>query len=386
MPSSLCSVPEAEVHTLEAALASARADREAAKTEWENPVDRRRAIDVAAAELKEARASLEQVAAEMVREEAILEQDKSDYDRAAPLYKAASISEAELVRVRSKFNAQKAKVESTRLQHSLVRARIAKREADLTAALDNMKLRIEERRKLEQSKAAVMRSEAELSRARAVLGEAQLRLERMEIRAPVAGMVMRRLTEPGSKVVFNVDHPASAQVFTLYDPKCLQVRVDVPLSEVTRIGVGQAAEVVVDVLPDRVFSGTVTRVLYEANIQKNTLEVKVAITDPAPELRPEMLARVRFLARSDASKEQTRQIVFAPAAAFHNTGGTTAAWVLADLEGDRGIARARTVRLGRTQTNGWVEVLEGLQPGDLLITQFASDLKDQKRVKVLGES
>ena len=276
---------EAEVHALEAALASAKADREAAKTEWENPVDRRRAIDVADAELKEARASLEMVAAEIVREQAILEQDRSDYDRAVPLYKAASISEAELVRVRSKFNAQKAKLKSSRFQHSLIRARIARHEADLAAATENMKLRIEERRKLEQSQAAVMRTEAELSRARAVLGEAQLRLERMEIRAPVAGMVMKRLTEPGSKVVFNVDHPSSAQVLTLYDPKSLQVRVDVPLSDVMRIGVGQTAEVVVDVLSDRVFSGTVTRVLHEANIQKNTLEVKVALTDPAPELR-----------------------------------------------------------------------------------------------------
>ena len=99
-----------------------------------------------------------------------------------------------------------------------------------------------------------------------------------------------------------------------------------------------------------------------------------------------MLARVRFLARSDASKEQTRQIVFAPAKAFHNTSGTVTAWLLVNLEGDHGIARERTVRLGRTQTDGWVEVLEGLQPGDLLITQFASELKDRKRVKVLGES
>jgi HlyD family secretion protein len=377
---------EADVHTLEAGLASARADREAAKTEWENPVDRRRSIDVADAELKEARASLEQTAADIVREEAVLEQEKSDYDRAVPLHKAASISEAELVRMRSKFNAQKAKVESTRFQHSLIRARIAKHEADLTAALENMKLRIEERRKLDQSQAAVMKAEAELARAKAALDEAHLRLERMDIKAPVAGVVMRRLTEPGSKLVFNVDNQLSANVLSLYNPKSLQVRVDVPLADVMKIGVGQDAEVVVDVLPDRVFSGTVTRVLHEANIQKNTLEVKVAVTDPAPELRPEMLARVRFLARSDSSQEQSRQSVFAPAGAFRSTGGTVTAWLLVNQDGDRGIARSRTVRLGRTQTDGWVEVLEGLQPGDLLITQSASELKDHKRVKILGES
>jgi multidrug resistance efflux pump len=102
----------------------------------------------------------------------------------------------------------------------------------------------------------------------------------MEIRSPIDGMVMSRLTEPGSKVVVISDNPGSARVLSVYDPRKLQVRVDVPLAETGKVGVGQQADIVVDVLPDRNFSGTVTRVLHEANIQKNTLEVKVAIENP----------------------------------------------------------------------------------------------------------
>ena len=62
----------------------------------------------------------------------------------------------------------------------------------------------------------------------------------------------------------------------LYDPKRLQVRVDVPLADAAKVRVGQQAKVVVGVLPDRTFDGEVTRVVHEADIQRNTLQVKVA--------------------------------------------------------------------------------------------------------------
>jgi HlyD family secretion protein len=377
---------EAEVQTREAGLMAAKADLQAAKTEWENPTERRRSVDVADAELKENRAALEQSAVDIVMEEAVLEQTKSDYDRAVPLEKAATMAVAELIRIRSRYNAQKAKLDSTRLRHTVIVARIAKNEADLIAAQEHMRLRTEERRKLDRAQSAVIEAQAELTRSLAARDEARLRLERMDIRSPASGIVMKRLTEPGSKLVITVDSPVSAQVLSLYNPSRLQVRVDVPLAEVAKVGVGQLVEVMVEVLPDRVFSGTVTRVLHEANIQKNTLEVKVAIADPAPELRPEMLARVKFLEKSDVQPGQARQGVFAPAAAFHSEGGTVTAWVLKDYDGDRGSAKSRSVKLGVKQADGWVEVVEGLQPSDRVITQSSDELKDGRRVRVMGES
>jgi len=377
---------DSEVLMREAALESAKADFTAAEIEWKNPTERKRSVDVAESDLKESRASLDQASADIQMEEALLEQAKNDYDRAVPLNRAATLAETELIRLRTKYQAQQAKLESTRLRHSVLAARIARNEADVLAAQEHMRLRTEERRKLDSSKSAVMRAEAELSRAVAAREEARLRLQRMEIRSPVSGIVMRRLTEPGSKLVISVDNPTSAYVLSLYDPSRIQLRVDVPLAEVAKVGVGQSVEVAVEVLPDKVFAGTVTRVMHEANIQKNTLEVKVAIADPAPELRPEMLARARFLSKSEAPTDRQRQGMFAPASVFRSGGGTVTTWVLKDYDGDRGVARMRTVTLGNRQTDGWVEVLEGLQPADRVITQSSSELKENKRVRVIGES
>jgi RND family efflux transporter MFP subunit len=245
-----------------------------------------------------------------------------------------------------------------------------------------MTLRSEERRKLDRGKASVLQEEALLIQAKTALAEAKLRLERMEIRSPMDGVVMARLTEPGSKVVIMSDNPGSARILSLYDPARLQVRVDVPLAEAAKIGVGQLAEVAVEVLPDRTFSGTVTRILHEANIQKNTLEAKVSLTDPDPQLRPEMLARIKFLAKTDSEPAGERQRVFAPENAIRNQGGSAITWVVGSYDGDRGIANPRAVKLGNTRIEGWVEVLEGLQPGDLVITRTPVELAQGNRVRV----
>ncbi len=376
---------EAEMRESSAGLESARATLQAAKTEWENPVQRTHAVSVADAELRESRAALKQVIADLEVEQALLERAKSDYERSVPLHQSASISQAEFVRQRSQFNAQVAKVQGLHERRSVTEARIAKHEADLLAAQEHMRLRTEDRHKLERAQAVLMQSEAGLARAKIARDEAQLRLDRMEVRAPASGVVMKRLASPGSKLLIGVDGKHSAHVLTLYDPDRLQVRVDVPLADAGKIGAGQAAQVMVEVLPDRVFSGIVTRVLHEANIQKNTLEVKVAIDKPEPRLRPEMLARVKFLARVEPTAQETRQSVFAPAEAFQKNGGSVTAWLVRDRQGDHGVAYSQTVELGLNQAEGWVEAVKGLQPGDLVITPAPTDFKNGKRVRVGGE-
>src|SRR5690606_19427044 len=141
-----------------------------------------------------------------------------------------------------------------------------------------LELRTEEKRRLEH--------------ARIELAEAQLRAARLEIKSPIDGVAMRRWIVPGSVGSMGSDNPEMARVAELYDPLHLHVRVDVPLADAAKISVGQQAQIVVEVLSDRTFSGTVTRITNLADIQKNTLEVKVALDNPAPELKPDMLARV----------------------------------------------------------------------------------------------
>jgi hypothetical protein len=158
-----------------------------------------------------------------------------------------------------------------------------------------------------------------------------------------------------------MDDPHSNHVVHLYDPAHLQVRVDVPLAEASRVGIGHKARIVVEVLPDRVFQGEVTRIVNEADLQKNTLQVKVRILDPVPELKPEMLARAQFLApapAAEAGRSGVRPGAAGPAGQGHSmkfVAGSTG-WssrtardgviVIASLPGDR-IIDARGLRRRR---------------------------------------
>ena len=121
--------------------------------------------------------------------------------------------------------------------------------------------------------------------------EAELAVSRTQVRSPVAGVVLVRLVEPGQRLMPDANNPFAGVVLRVYDPANLQVRVDVPLADAAKVAVGDAVEITIETLPDRTFHGAISRSLSEANLQKNTVQVKVVITDPAPELKPEMLAK-----------------------------------------------------------------------------------------------
>jgi HlyD family secretion protein len=266
-------------------------------------------------------------------------------------------------------------------------------------------------RRVEAAKAMVMQSEAGKKRAAVMRDEAALALSRMEVRSPVAGVVMTRLVEPGARLsmlapAFGGAPQGSAGavevmggVIRVYDPEKLQVRVDVPLADAGKIGVGTRAQIVCEALPGKTLEGSVTRMVHEANIQRNTVQFKVAIEQPDPVLRPEMLTRVRFLgagsaagggARSpaDSASGSSGLRLLAPAAALlHAQGGVGRVWVVDQSGGTRGpLAAMREVAFIPATESGFVEVTSGLRPGDRVLIEPPAGLVEGARLKIEGEA
>ncbi len=100
------------------------------------------------------------------------------------------------------------------------------------------------------------RAEAELSLARARLDEARAQYEKTFIRSPIAGVIVRRLRQPGESTSTLFDSP----VVTLANDRARRVRVDVDETDVARVAVGQPAYVTADAFGDRRFPGRVVRV------------------------------------------------------------------------------------------------------------------------------
>lgn len=221
------------------------------------------------------------------------------------------------------------------------------------------------------------------ARATAELDRARLDLERTRVYAPVDGVVLRREAAPGMKRMIAMDDPDSATIVTLFDPHRLQVRADVPLAEAGRVETGIEARVVSAAFPNRVFTGVVTRITGEADLARNTLQVKVALRDPDPRMRPEMLCRVEFLADArPASAPVGARVMWIPASARRaDSEGRAIAWV---VDATRGVAHPRVIETGESRGD-WVRVVEGLRPGERVVTSGAERLTAGARVQEAKE-
>jgi RND family efflux transporter MFP subunit len=208
----------------------------------------------------------------------------------------------------------------------------------------------------------------------------ELSLARTQVRAPISGVVLARLAVPGMAAGSMQDGKALVE---LYDPAQLQVRADVALADAGRIAIGDRAEIAVDVMPDRTFRGEVIRVVQQADIAKNTVQAKVRLLDPAPQLKPEMLARVKLfpqVAGEATAAASGRSSIWVRADLVDANATSPAVSVVAGLEDGRGTVEHRAVTLAGTARDGWIAATSGLRAGDLVIS--GASPKPGARVRV----
>ena len=215
--------------------------------------------------------------------------------------------------------------------------------------------------------------EAEIAAAVVMVDEAKLALERTRIVSPVDGRVLRLTAVPGQKKMLAMDDIESSTIAILYQPDKLQVRVDVPLADAAGLSVGQSAKIRCSLHPDRVFTGEVTRITGEADVQRNTLQAKVRIHDPIDSLRPEMLTRVEFFGNATASGTVTGSLaVWMPENAL--TDGSV--WIC-DPESKR--VTKREVQASTETRDGYIRITSGLRSGEQVVLS-PQGLRDDQRV------
>ena len=260
-----------------------------------------------------------------------------------------------------------------------------------------------------EARAALGQAESAHAAAHVLHDEAALRLTRMDVRSPVAGVVLARLVEPGSRISMGgksgeggASGSMMGAVLRVYDPAKLQVRVDVPLADAAKVSIGTRATVSTEALPDQTFTGVVSRVVHEANIQRNTVQFKVALDAPSPVLKPEMLTRVKLHAPASASRQGRTGVtrssasgdgdsgdmtLLVPSAAVTPLeGGKGQVWVV-DTSGGSPVAHRRDIATSPSADVGFTAVTSGLRLTDRVILDPPAPpaIKDGTRLKVLGE-
>jgi RND family efflux transporter MFP subunit len=220
------------------------------------------------------------------------------------------------------------------------------------------------------------RSEAEYSAALVKSGEKRLELARSQLSytrldSPVAGAISALNVEVNE----NVSVGQTAVVLT--SGKRTEVQVAMPELFIARVREGESVEVTFDALPGRTYAAVVTEVGVTSVGMATTFPVTVSLRDASPEILPGMAAEVAM--RFETADGRERMIV-PPFAVGEDRQGR---FVFVAEPGENGLAtaRRRNVKVGDLSGDG-LEILEGLEEGDLLITAGVSRIEDGMQVRL----
>ncbi len=223
-------------------------------------------------------------------------------------------------------------------------------------------------RKNLSSPQTVDESKARLDAARAAQKLAQVRLDKTVIRAPFAGTIGLRLVSPGAYLKPGDD------IANLESLGAMKLDFRVPETYLARLATGQTLTARVDAWLDQSFEGIIYAIDPAVDPETRTVLLRARLPNKGNKLRPGLFARVNLVL------EQRENALIAPEQAIVPLGQTPFVYRVVD-----GKAVKTPVRLGLRRP-GRVEILDGLNAGDQVVTDGQLKIRDGADVKVLPPS
>jgi RND family efflux transporter MFP subunit len=209
------------------------------------------------------------------------------------------------------------------------------------------------------SRAALDRAEAEARAVRAVAEAAKRRLDDYIVRAPSAGLVLRRDAEVGEVV----DTPAA--LFWIGEPKPLRITAEVDEEDIAQIREGQRALLRADAFAGQVLNARVTQITPKGDATRKAYRVRLALPEDTP-LMIGMTVEANIVLR------ETANAVLVPPAALRGDHVFV-------TQGE--VARRRQVTVG-VQGPRAVEIRQGIAAGDVVVLDPPQGLKDGQAIRL----
>jgi RND family efflux transporter MFP subunit len=212
------------------------------------------------------------------------------------------------------------------------------------------------------------RDRAQLASSRASRDQLQTRLGYATVVAPISGVVTEKNVEAGDIV------GVQNRLFTIAFVDTLVVRVQVSELDVVGLTRGATARLALDAFPGQPVIGTIRRIFPAADPTTRLVRVEVALTGADARLaRPGFLARVNFVLG------ERRGVRLVPASAIvSNAAGSRFVYI---VQGDH--AERRVVETGMT-SEGRVEIVQGLDGGEVVVVAGANALRDGAAIRVVN--
>ena len=228
---------------------------------------------------------------------------------------------------------------------------------------------------IEQRQTAMKTAQAQLSAAKFALGVAEadrksrdaerrellVRIDRTEVKAPVAGLVSRRSARLGAAA-----SASGEPLFRIIEDGAIDLEADVPEQDLARLAAGMTAELKLPGV-DQPVAGRVRLVNQEVDKASRTGKVRIALGDVSH-------AHVGAFA-SGSVELARREGVGVPATALQRDGDEARLDVVSG-----GKVEARTVKAGIADGD-WVEILSGVAAGETVVKRAAAFLRPGDRVR-----
>jgi HlyD family secretion protein len=363
---------EADVQAQKAALSSSEADASASEAGYKAGDDNINALQ----------ATLE-------RTKADLERYDEDYKRGQELFKQGLIAKQDFEQRKAAYQGQQAAVSEAESRIVQARAQLAQLKAQLAGS----------QRKIAQN-------EANLNRVNDIL-------KKHNVVAPIDGLVTYLPVRTGETVVPGVQNSAASTIMTIADMSIVTAEVKVDESDIVNIKLGQPAEIAVDAIPNKTFTGHVIEIGNTAILRSTGLaasqsttssqeakdfKVVVAMDNPPDEIRPGLssTAKITTATRKNAMTIPIQSLTVRTKGDLDTSPNKPvnpdAATVKANKEELTGVfvvtkdnkAPFRKVETGISGATD-IEVLSGLAEGDQIVTgpyQVIRTIKNGAIVKV----
>ncbi len=187
----------------------------------------------------------------------------------------------------------------------------------------------------------------------------------LTIHSPAEGIVTEKMAIEGMYVM------PGMRLFTVADLSRIWVYVDIYEYQLPWVYVGQPARMTLPYVAGREFVGKVVYVYPYLEPQTRVIKVRLEFENPDLELKPGMYANVKL------ESELSRQALLIPREAYIDSGERKVAFV------DRGGGKfePRDIQTGVEAEDGMVEVLYGLDEGEVVVTSGQFLLDGESKLK-----
>src|SRR5579859_5710142 len=212
---------------------------------------------------------------------------------------------------------------------------------------------------------AIKSAQGQLTSAKGKLLNAEAQLSYTEIHSPITGYITDRPLYPGEMA------STAAPLLTVMDISQIVAKSHVPQSDALLLHKGDRATISLPGM-EKPVEGKVSLVSPALDPGSTTVEVWVQAANPSQQLRPGATAQISITA------QVVHDAVVVPASALLNAKEDSAQLMVINEQSQ---AQNRDVKVG-IKTGEQAQIVSGLKPGEMVITQGAYGLPDKTKVKV----